>query len=133
MADGHRPPVNIVVALLALLACQLAGETLVQALRIVMPEAALPGPVVGMAILFVWLLQRGGPGASLDATSAAILRNLSLLFVPAAVGVVQYGDLLSEFGLPLIAAIIISTVLTLLVTVCTFLAVSRWSGARDDT
>ena len=70
-------------------------------------------------------------GPSLDAASGAILRNLSLLFVPAAVGIVQYGSILAEFGIALVAALILSTVLTLLVTVGVFIAVSRRTGARD--
>lgn len=132
MAEQGNPPVSIVGALLALLACQLAGETLAQLLRLVLPSATLPGPVVGMGLLFLWLLKAGGPETSLDATASAILRNLSLLFVPAAVGVVQYGDVLASFGLPLVAAVVVSTVLTLLVTVGTFIAVARWTDRETE-
>lgn len=122
---------NIVAALAALLACQLVGEVLVQSARLLVPGFAFPGPVAGMAILFAWLVARGGPGPSLDATCGAILRNLSLLFVPAAVGVVQYGPLLADYGLALLAALIGSTLLTLLVTVGVFIAVARRSGNDD--
>lgn len=130
MSETPSPP-NIVGALCALLLCQLAGETLVQALRLPFPDFAFPGPVVGMAILFAWLLWRGGPGPSLDATAGGILRNLSLLFVPAAVGVVQYGPVLAEFGLVLVVALVASTVLTLLVTVGVFLLVSGEGKGGD--
>lgn len=118
-------PLNVVQALAVLLCCQLAGEVLVTAARQVSAAFAFPGPVVGMALFFVLLLWRGGPNASLDATGGAILRNLSLLFVPAAVGIVQQGGLLSTHGLALLAAVLLSTVLTLLVTVGTFIAVAR--------
>jgi holin-like protein len=119
------PPLNLAAAVTALLACQLAGEVIVLALRQLYPALAFPGPVVGMALMFVLLLWRKGPGASLDATAGGILRNLSLLFIPAAVGIVQYGPVLAEFGLALAVALIASTVLTLLVTVGVFLLVAR--------
>lgn len=125
-------PLNLAGALTALLACQLAGEIIVITLRQLMPGLAFPGPVIGMALLFAVLLWRGGPGNSLDATTSGILRNLSLLFVPAAVGIVQYGPVLAEFGLALAAALIVSTVLTLLVTVGVFLFVARLSRPEDS-
>jgi holin-like protein len=123
-------PLNLAAAVTALLLCQLAGEVIVLALRQVYPALAFPGPVVGMALMFLLLLWRNGPGASLDATAGGILRNLSLLFVPAAVGIVQYGPVLSEFGLALAVALVASTVLTLLVTVGVFLLVVRLRDAE---
>jgi holin-like protein len=119
------PPLNLPRAILALLLCQLAGETIVLAARSVYPAIAFPGPVVGMALMFVLLVWRKGPDEGLEAASGAILRNLSLLFVPAAVGIVQYGPVLRDFGLTLAVALIASTVLTLLVTVSVFLLVAR--------
>ena len=53
--------------------------------------------------------------------SAALLSSLSLLFVPAGVGVVQYFDLLAAHGVALALALVASTVLTLLTTVGVFL------------
>ncbi|MDP3895371.1 MAG: CidA/LrgA family protein [Mesorhizobium sp.] len=129
---GPAAPLNLAGALAALLLCQLAGEVIVLAVRQIMPSLAFPGPVVGMALLFVVLVWRGGPGRSLDATAGGILRNLSLLFVPAAVGIVQYGPVLAEFGLALAVALVVSTALTLLVTVGVFLLVARLAAPGDD-
>ena len=123
--ETPAPPLNLPAAIATLLLCQLGGEVIVLALRQVYPALAFPGPVVGMALMFLMLLWRKGPGASLDATAGGILRNLSLLFVPAAVGIVQYGPVLAEFGLTLAVALIASTALTLLVTVGVFLLVAR--------
>lgn len=120
-------PIDIVTALTALLACQLAGEIIILALRQVFPALSFPGPVVGMGLMFIVLVWRSGPDVNLDATASVILRNLSLLFVPAAVGVVQYGPVLRQFGLALAVALVVSTVLTLLVTVGVFILFARRS------
>lgn len=64
-----------------ILVCQLAGELVVTTIG-----APLPGPVVGMVLLFLFLLLKGAVPEPLGQVSGALLNNLSLLFVPAGVG-----------------------------------------------
>ena len=59
--------------------CQLLGELVVTALGL-----PVPGPVLGMALLFAGLLTYGSVPADLASTADALLSNLSLLFVPRA-------------------------------------------------
>jgi holin-like protein len=112
-----------------LLACQLAGETIARAL--VLP---LPGPVIGLIILVILLfaVERSHlvdtssvDGTSLGKVSNGLLAVLGFLFVPAGVGVIQNLGLLSEYGAALAAALVVSTLLTLTVTVWVFVGVSR--------
>jgi len=112
-----------------LLACQLAGETIARAL--VLP---LPGPVIGLIILVILLfaVERSHlvdtssvDGTSLGKVSNGLLAVLGVLFVPAGVGLSQNLDLLTEYGAALAAALVVSTVLTLTVTVWVFVRVSR--------
>ena len=112
-------------ALTLLLVCQLLGETLVRMLSL-----GIPGPLVGMGLLLVFLAYKGGPDQGLNEVSDGILRNLSLLFVPAAVGVIQQLTLIQDQWLALGLAIIGSTLLTMLVTVGVFLGVARLMQAR---
>lgn len=107
-------------ALTLLFLCQLAGEVLVRALGIV-----FPGPVLGMALLFAGLLVAGRAGEALEGVAGTLLRNLSLLFVPAAVGVVQQAGLIRANWIAISLALVVSTLLTLVVTVATFRAVVR--------
>ncbi len=113
-------------ALTALFLCQLAGEVVVRALDI-----AFPGPVLGMGLLFVGVLAFGRSGAALDAVADTLLRNLSLLFVPAAVGVVQQAGLIAANWVAISTALVVSTVLTLIVTVYTFRAVATLGRDRS--
>ncbi len=110
-------------ALVVLLGCQLAGEVLARLLSL-----PVPGPVLGAALLVAALLVRGGPGEALETTANGLLRNLSLLFVPAAVGVVDQRHLFAEYGAVLIATVVVSTVLALAVGALVFRAVA---GARS--
>ncbi len=119
----------MIASLSLILLCQLAGEVFVRGLGLPMP-----GPVVGLLLLLLLLLARDrfaniarGPlrGDGVENASRGLLANLSLLFVPAGVGVVQKLDLVAAHGIAVIVVLAISVVVTLLVTVATFLAASR--------
>lgn len=105
-----------------LLGCQLAGELLVAAL-----DLPVPGPVCGMALLFVGLLIFGLPD-DLAKLGEALLSNLSLLFVPAGVGIMLHAQLMSREWLPIAASILVSTLATVLVTAL----MMKYFGPRDD-
>ena len=97
--------------LTVLLLCQLTGEVLVRLLNL-----PLPGPVVGMVILFLGLVVRGRVPPTLDLTVKAILSNFALLFIPASVGVMVHLGAIWTEALPIAAAILGSTILTIVIT-----------------
>ena len=112
-----------------ILLCQLAGEVFVRGLALPMP-----GPVVGLVLLLLLLVARDrfailarGPlrGGAVEDASRGLLAHLSLLFVPAGVGVVQKLDLIAAHGIAIVIVLLASVVATLLATVATFLVVSR--------
>ena len=94
-----------------LLLCQLVGETTVRLLGV-----PLPGPVVGMVILFVGLVVKGGIPDGLDAVAKTLLGNLALLFVPASVGVMVHLRTIATEALPISVALVVSTLVTVAVT-----------------
>ena len=124
----------MIVSLGLLLLCQLIGEVVARGL-----DWPLPGPVLGMILMLSLLLAREHLGrvlpaevadGTLEKTSNGLLANLSLLFVPAGVGVVQRLDLFASHGIALLIALTISTLLALLATVATFRVVARLLGDR---
>jgi holin-like protein len=104
-----------------LLCLQLAGEAIVRA-----AGSPLPGPVIGLALLFVWLLARIPLPQSTHETADGILKHLSLLFVPAGVGVVQQLPLLGEEGWKLLLVILVSIAFSLAATAVTFAALAKF-------
>src|SRR5690606_4303158 len=110
---------TMIEGLIKLLAFQLVGEAVVHALAIPMP-----GAVVGMALLFFYLVVRqGDPG--LEPFTAAFLRHLSLLFIPAAVGIVAHLDRIAEEWLAITVALLASTVVAILTTAVTLKLLQR--------
>ncbi len=122
-------------AFLVLCLCQLVGETLARLLSL-----PVPGPVIGMALLFAALQLRASfrpdapstKDAPIGAVSAFLLGNLSLLFVPAGVGIVAQLPVLAAHGVGLAVALAVSTIISLSVTALVFAALSRRVDAGDD-
>jgi holin-like protein len=107
-------------AFTVLLVYQLVGEVLVLATGL-----PVPGPVIGMLLLFVTLLVRGSAPAWLRDTCQGLLSHLSLLFVPAGVGVLLHFKRLGAEWLPIVVALVASTVITIGVTALVMRALQK--------
>jgi holin-like protein len=114
-------------AITLLLVFQLIGEVLARSLAL-----PIPGPVIGMALLFVALALRGGPPPELRNTAQGMLQHLSLLFIPAGTGVMLHFQRMSDEWLPLIISLVASTVITLAVTALVLRFLTRRSAAAKD-
>lgn len=115
----------MLAAITLLLLFQLAGEAI--ALYFALP---VPGPVIGMALLFAGLALRGGPSADLRETARSLLQHLSLLFVPAGVGVMLHWQRLAAEWRPLLVALVASTFITIAITAVVLKALSRRGAAQ---
>ena len=109
-------------ALTVLLVFQLTGEVLARALGL-----PVPGPVIGMGLLFLALIARKGAGDELRTTANGLLQHLSLLFVPAGTGVMLHFQRLADEWLPLSVALVTSTLLSIAVSALLLDSLSRRS------
>jgi len=123
---------NFLTGVTFLLVYQLVGEVTVRLLGV-----PIPGPVLGMVMLFVTLLIRGHTPEPLNNASGALLSHLSLLFVPAGVGMMVHFDRIADEWLPITLALFFSTVITMIATAAIMQLTSRWlapnaSGAEES-
>lgn len=93
-----------------LLGYQLLGEIISRWFKL-----PIPGPVLGMALLFISLLVHQRVPVALETASTALLSHLSLLFIPAGVGLMLYFDALSKEWLPILITLIFSTLMSMAV------------------
>src|ERR1700756_2240804 len=107
-----------------ILLCQLVGEAIAHGTGV-----PVPGPVIGLVLCVLLLLARDRVSARVPAelrdgtfeqTGRGILSHLSLLFIPAGVGVVQRFDVLAGNALAIASAVVVSTILSLAVTAWVF-------------
>lgn len=106
---------NFLSGITTLLIYQVIGEVFV-----LLTQAPIPGPVVGMLLLFLTLAFRKKPvDDALSSATNSLLSHFSLLFVPAGVGVMIYFNQIKDEWLPISVAVIVSTILTLVITALT--------------
>jgi len=87
----------------------------------------IPGPVIGLVLMLVFLSWRGEVPSPIENFSNTILPNLGLFFIPAAVGVVMYLPLLKTHAGAVMLALLLGVLATLAVTalILKFLATNR--------
>jgi holin-like protein len=94
----------LINGLMWLIGCQLVGELVVRTL-----DVPVPGPVVGMLLLFLLLqLRRSGDDATVVRAADGLLKHLQLFFIPAGVGVIVYLDAIRDDAVPIVGAMLVS-------------------------
>jgi len=101
----------MLAAITALLLCQLLGEAVAR-----LADLPVPGPVLGLVLLLAILAVRRGVPGTLESTAGGLLKHFSLLFVPAGVGVLQHLPRIEAEWLAIAAALLVSSISTIVVT-----------------
>ncbi|MHC2018776.1 CidA/LrgA family protein [Methylobacterium sp. CM6247] len=130
----------MIVSFTLILLAQLVGEVLARATAL-----SVPGPVIGMALLLLFMMLRdrwsgiasrvlAAPlvDGTLERSGKGLLAHLSLMFIPAGAGIVGRLDVLEAHGLALACVVVVSTLATLTATALTFVAVKRWVAPVRD-
>ncbi len=99
-------------ALLLFVGLQILGDLIVQVAGLL-----IPGSVMGMSILFIFLIIKNDIPVLLEQGSNEILKYLALIFVPAGVGIVKYLGLLKNEWLIILIAPTVSTLITVLMII----------------
>jgi holin-like protein len=122
----HAPTtMRFINGLCLLLVYQLAGE-----LVTLYFDLAVPGPVIGMLMLLATMVVLRRVPSDMDDAAGVLLSHLSLLFVPAGVGVMVHFELIGAEWLPLLVALLASTVGGMALAALTMQAVARWTTRR---
>ena len=79
-------------------------------------DLPIPGSIYGMIILFILLELKIVKAEQVRETSVFLIAVMPLMFIPAGVGLLEKWGLISGIWLPLIATIVISTIIVMAVT-----------------
>lgn len=74
----------------------------------------IPGSVIGMVLLFLSLFFKIVNPENVKDTATVITKNMAVFFIPAAVGLMAYAELVSKNFFAIVLAISISTILTII-------------------
>ena len=114
--------------ILWVLGCQLVGEVFVRSLGL-----SIPGPVVGMVLLFVVLsVRRPGPESGTLRFSDGLLRHLQLFFVPVSVGIMVHASEIARQWLPIGGGLVVSWAAGLITVALLASWLARRRGAEAE-
>ncbi|WP_296258968.1 MULTISPECIES: CidA/LrgA family protein [unclassified Pseudomonas] len=73
----------------------------------------LPGPIIGLVLLMIYLMVRGGVSEPISLAASSLLRYLPLLLVPPAVGVMVYAGQIAEDFWAIVGSLVLSLMISL--------------------
>ncbi|KHK50658.1 murein hydrolase transporter LrgA [Ralstonia sp. A12] len=111
-----------------LLTFQSVGELLTYSLHL-----PVPGPVIGMVLLVIYLLvDKGRVLEVMQGTVSELMRHLTILFVPAGVGVITQLSRIGQEWLPIVVATVVSTWLSIAAGALVTRALMRRMGDHGE-
>lgn len=111
---------EIILELIIILAACFAGEIISALLPF-----AFPSSVIAMILLFLLLLCGILKEKHIQHVGDFLLKNMSIFFLPAAVGILEYWDVISGALLPFALIVVITLLLTFAATAYTVMAVRK--------
>ena len=103
--------VDLLIGLAILLSFQFVGQAITDKFSL-----TLPGPVIGMLLLFVTLTLFKKTPKALSDTSATLIKHLSLFFLPAATGIFFLGPTINRELPAIMVILVVSTLIAMVIT-----------------
>lgn len=103
---------NVYKEIMYILIFSLIGELLSKGLKL-----PIPGSVIGMIILFIFLELKFLKMKKIEKVGEFLLENLGILFVPAGVGIMVKFNFIKEIWLSFFVIAIFTTIFSLIITV----------------
>ena len=114
----------MLTALIILLLFQLLGETIVG-----LAGLPIPGPVIGMLLLWFGLHLKNGASSDLSNLSQSLIRYLSLLFLPAGVGLFFLPPEIQRYWPAVLGAMVAGTFISMLLSAAFLKGITRNTGS----
>lgn len=94
---------------------------------------SLPGPVIGLVSLLIWLIYSKRINESLALVADTFSRYLGLLFVPAAVGIILFIPQLKDNALAISLALLVSVLVATLCSALVLVLLSPKENRADES
>lgn len=95
-------------------------------------QVPISGNVLGMLLLFAWLMLRQNVSQELERASQTLIAQLSLLLLPGGVGLFFLGQQMDGQWLPVLSAVVIGTLLSMLLCIVLMKRLTRTESNPSD-
>lgn len=96
-------------------------------------QIPISGNVLGMLLLFAWLMLRQQVTLELEQSSQALIAQLSLLLLPGGVGLFFLGERMQGQWLPVLSAIFVGTLVSMLLCILLMKRLTPAETTEQDT
>lgn len=103
---------KIIKQIFIILLFYIFGELISLGLKIIFPKIFLPGTIIGMMLLLIALLKKFIKTEAINEVGSFLTNNMAFFFIPAAVAVVEYFDILEKAILKILLIAVISVIVS---------------------
>lgn len=125
----HLPSfrIQMIASFAFILGFQVLGEALSRLFGL-----PVPGPVLGMVLMLFAFFLKDNLVDEIRPTAGVLLANMSLLFVPAGVGIMRHGERFMNEGIGIVVTIMASTLIAMAVAGYVILWVQKALKIEDE-
>ena len=106
---------KIIKQIFIILLFYVIGEAISHIVELIFPSIFIPGTIIGMILLLTFLITEKIKLEHVNEVGTFLTSNMAFFFIPAAVSVIEYIDILKSVFLKIILIVIISTVINFFV------------------
>lgn len=101
---------KIIKQIFIILLFYVLGEIIAYGIKLILPNVFIPGTIIGLALMLVALLSKKLKLGDVDDVGSFLTSNMAFFFIPAAVSVLEYVNILKTSFIKIIAIIVLSII-----------------------
>jgi len=123
-------PLKIIRQIAVILFFYVLGEIVSKLLIIILPSIFIPGSILGMFLLVIGIVTKIVKKEWIEDVAVFLTSNMAFFFIPAAVGIIEYADVLKDSAWRILAFILTSTILSFFVIYFSIKSILWLQGRR---
>lgn len=119
---------KIIKQIFIILLFYVIGEAISHIIELIFPNIFIPGTIIGMLLLLTFLITEKIKLEHVNEVGTFLTSNMAFFFIPAAVSVIEYIDILKSVFLKIILIVIISTIINFFVIAWVVKITIKWQA-----
>lgn len=119
---------KIIKQIFIILLFYVIGEAISHIIELIFPNIFIPGTIIGMLLLLTFLMTEKIKLEYVNDVGTFLTSNMAFFFIPAAVSVIEYIDILKSVFLKIILIVIISTIINFFVIAWVVKITIKWQA-----
>lgn len=123
---------KIIRQIFVILLFYVLGEGIALGIRTLFPEVFIPGTLIGMGLMLWMLLSKRLKPEHVEDVGGFLTGNMSFFFLPAAISILEYLDLLQSSLLAILAVVVITLYMSFFAVAYAVKWTISWQAKRGE-